>query len=141
MFTQFRLVRMSILWAMTALIFCLHETYDVANIQFGIDVKQPDANGAIPAMKHVLRLLYDAGSMLIALLILYVQPRWFRWTLLVWLGITVLANVLHIIAIVKEDPHHYSQIGIIVLALVISVFLFIDNYKWVKETKDNEPAG
>jgi len=133
MFMQFRLVRMSILWTMTAIIMCLHETYDVTNIIFGIEVKLPDANGTIPAIRHILRLLYDSGSMLIALLILYMQPNWFRWTLLVWLGITVPANVLHIIAVTKEDPHHYSQIGLMVLELVISIFLFIDNYQWMKE--------
>jgi hypothetical protein len=132
---------MSILWVMTALIMCLHETYDVTNILFGIDVKLPDANGTIPSIRHVLRLLYDIGSMLIACLILYTQPKWFRWTLLIWLGITVPANVLHIIAVIKEDPHHYSQIGLIILELVISIFLFIDNYKWVREVKNGKQSS
>ncbi|MBX2923179.1 MAG: hypothetical protein KF746_13350 [Chitinophagaceae bacterium] len=133
MFKEFRLVRMSLLWTMTAILMCLHETYDVTNIMFGIDVKMPGADGTVPAIKHVLRLIFDIGSMLIAVLILYTQPKWLRWTLLVWAAVVVPANILHLIEVRKENPSHYSQIGIMVLELMISIFLCIDHYKWVKE--------
>lgn len=131
---QFRLIRMSVLWVITGIVFCLHETFDVANIIYGIDVRSADANGTVPAIQHALRLTFDVGSMLIAIVILYTQARWLRWALLIFVGLTIPANILHVIAIYKEDPGHYSQIGLLIFVLFVSIALFIDNYKWVKGT-------
>jgi hypothetical protein len=132
---------MALLWLMIAVIMCMHETYDVTGIIFGINVRSATANGTVPAIEHALRLAFDTGSMLIAVLVLYnIKSKWFKWFLQVWLGLMIPANILHLVATYKEDPASYSQFGILLLVLLISILLFVDNYKWIKKRPVLEKA-
>lgn len=118
--------RIAFLWALLLLGFIQHAVYHLAELHFGIDIAMKGANGTVPAMVHVFRLLVDLPSMLFLLLTLYIGGRGFYVTSLVWAVLLGLLNIYHAVITAVMEPGEISQIALLLFVAVANVLLVLE---------------
>jgi len=71
--------------------------------------------------------------LLFGLLTIEISKKWFKVTSLVWASIAGLYNVYHFFEAIMHEASNISEIFMLLLVAIASVFLIINIYKWIKD--------
>ncbi len=121
-----------ILWIFLALGWIVHHVYGLFNIYYNETLVMEGATGDAPLIHHIYRILFEGLCMLFGLLTIEVSKKWFRTTSYVWALIGGLYNAYHFVTALLFEPGNISEILILALMLVASVFLIKNIGKWRK---------
>ena len=113
-------------WLIIGLCFLMHGYYELSEIRFGIDIKAKGANGTVPVSLHVIRIVLEIGSILMAVITLQLSARWFRWFAFVWAVLLVLLNTFHLGGMVLHEYTNYGQVALLSLILYVNILLALE---------------
>ncbi|WP_106794037.1 PepSY domain-containing protein [Aquimarina sp. Aq78] len=119
-----------ILWIFIILGFIFHHIYGLANVFFKESVFIEGSTGETPFWAHQWRILMEGLAFLFAVMTVQVSKKWFRWISFIWGIIVALFNVYHVIEAIMHEEANYSEIFILLLMAVASIFLVINLNKW-----------
>ncbi|MEM9681260.1 MAG: PepSY domain-containing protein, partial [Bacteroidota bacterium] len=92
-----------------------------------------DATGDAPLIHHIYRIMFEGLCLLFGLLTIEISKKWFVITSLIWASIAGLYNLYHLVTAVIYEPSNISEIFILILVSVASLFLVKNLNKWRKE--------
>ncbi|MCB4235714.1 hypothetical protein LDL59_13275 [Kaistella anthropi] len=90
-----RTYRIIILWMLLITGYILHAVYHLSETFFGIDIKLPEANGTVPPIVHLFRIVLEVGTMIIILFWLKTQHQFLVWFSFVWSVLLFILNAVH----------------------------------------------
>lgn len=139
--TLSRTHRIIILWILLVLGYILHSVYQLSGTLFGINIKLPNANGTVPPVAHLFRIVLDTGTIIIILLWLKSQPRILVWFSLVWSLILFILNALHWVETLSTEMHNYSQVALLFIILIVNGFLTGELWLKIWDKNNNDHAA
>ncbi|WP_299106290.1 PepSY-associated TM helix domain-containing protein [uncultured Tenacibaculum sp.] len=122
-----------ILWIFLGIGWIVHHMYGLFNIYYNETLIMEGATGEAPLVHHIYRILFEGMCLLFGLLTLEVSKKWFKVTSLVWAGIAALYNVYHFIEAILHESGNVSEIFMLTLVAIASIFLVKNIYKWIQE--------
>lgn len=125
--------KISILWLFIALGWIVHHLYGLFNIYYNETLIMDGATGEAPIVHHVYRMLFEGIALCFALLTLEISKPWFRWTTFVWAIIGALYNIYHFVTALMYEPSNISEIFVLALMVVASLFLYKNLNLWTKD--------
>ncbi|RAV29155.1 hypothetical protein [Sinomicrobium soli] len=120
-----------ILWIFLALGWIVHHLYGVMNIYYTETLAAEGATGEVPLDHHLYRVLFEGFCLLFALLTIEVSKHWFKVASLVWAVLSGLYNIYHLVLSLIYEGSNISEIFILVLVTVASVFLVLNIRRWI----------
>lgn len=127
-------VKIMILWLFLALGWIVHHIYGLFSIYYNESLMIEGATGEAPLIHHIFRVLFEGFCLLFALLTIEVSKQWFKWMSFVWAIIAGLYNVYHLIEALIFESSNVSEIFMLALVSIASIFLVKNLYFW-KKTK------
>ncbi|WP_062060717.1 PepSY-associated TM helix domain-containing protein [Aquimarina longa] len=121
------------LWMFIILGFIFHHIYGLATVFFKESVFIEGSTGETPFWAHQWRILMEGLAFLFAILTVQLSRIWFRWASFIWASIVALFNIYHVIEAILHEATNYSEIFILLLMAIASVFLVMNLNKWRKE--------
>ncbi|CAA0239940.1 PepSY-associated TM helix domain-containing protein [Tenacibaculum maritimum] len=121
-----------ILWIFLAIGWIVHHMYGLFNIYYNETLIMEGATGAAPMAHHVYRILFEGMCLFFGLLTLEVSKQWFRLSSFVWAIIAGLYNIYHLFEAIAYESGNISEIFMLLLVAIASIFLVINIYKWIK---------
>jgi len=125
-----------ILWTFIVVGFIFHHIYGLATVFFKESVFIEGSTNETPFWAHQWRILMEGLALLFAILTVQISKKWFRWLSFIWAIIVALFNIYHVIEAILYEATNYSEIFILFLMVIVSVFLVLNIYKW-KNYSDN----
>lgn len=122
-----------ILWIFLGIGWIVHHMYGLFNIYYNETLVMEGATGEAPLIHHIYRILFEGMCLLFGLLTLEVSKKWFKITSLVWASIAALYNVYHFIEAILHESGNVSEIFMLTLVAIASIFLVKNIYTWMKE--------
>jgi uncharacterized iron-regulated membrane protein len=122
-----------ILWIFLAIGWIVHHIYGLFNIYYNETLVMEGATGEAPFAHHIYRILFEGMCLLFGLLTIEISKKWFKVTSLVWASIAGLYNVYHLFEAIMHEASNISEIFMLLLVAIASVFLIINIYKWIKD--------
>lgn len=118
-----RTYRIIILWMLLIIGYILHAIYHLSEIFFGIDIKLPEANGTVPPIVHLFRIVLEVGTMIIVLFWLKTQHQFLVWFSFVWSVLLFILNAVHWVEALSTELNNYSQVALLLVILIVNGFL------------------
>ncbi len=122
-----------ILWIFLAIGWIVHHIYGLFNIYYNETLMMEGATGEAPFIHHIYRILFEGMCLLFGLLTIEISKKWFKVTSIVWASIAGLYNVYHFLEAILHESSNISEIFMLLLVAIASVFLIINIYKWIKD--------
>ncbi|MCG1036121.1 PepSY-associated TM helix domain-containing protein [Polaribacter sargassicola] len=122
-----------ILWIFLAIGWIVHHIYGLFNIYYNETLMIEGATGDVPTAHHIYRILFEGLCLLFGLLTLEVSKKWFKWVSLIWAIITGLYNVYHFVEAIIYESTNISEIFMLALVSIASIFLIKNLINWKKE--------
>ena len=122
-----------ILWIFLAIGWIVHHIYGLFNIYYNETLMMEGATGKAPLIHHIYRILFEGVCLLFALLTIEISKKWFKITSLVWASIATLYNVYHFFEAIMHESTNISEIFMLLLVAIASIFLIINIYKWIRK--------
>ena len=122
-----------ILWLFLGLGWIVHHIYGLFNIYYNETLIIEGATGEAPLIHHIYRILFEGLCLLFALLTIEVSNQWFKWTAFIWAIIAGLYNVYHFIEAILFESSNISEIFMLLLVSIASIFLVKNLLLWKKE--------
>ena len=91
------------------------------------------ATGAAPLEHHIFRIILEGFCLLFALLSIEVSKKWFKTTSFIWACLAGLYNVYHLISAFLYEPSNVSEIFMLLLTVIASIFLVRNTNQWRQE--------
>ncbi|CAM1359966.1 PepSY-associated TM helix domain-containing protein [Tenacibaculum xiamenense] len=124
--------KISLLWIFIAIGFILHHVYGLALIYFKESVLIEGSTGETPFWAHQWRILMEGLALTFGLLSLEISKKWFIQISYVWAIIVGLFNVYHVITAIIYEASNISEILILLLLVIASIFLIKNINQWRK---------
>ena len=128
-------LKITILWGVFLLGMIFHSLLAIMPIFFGADVAMPDATGSVPASMMWMSLLIYLLPMLLIVLILFTEKKWFKITNFGFSILVTLMNIFHLIGHITGISVQLFQVVLLTFVLVSGILLNIVSYKWIKGGK------
>jgi hypothetical protein len=125
--------KISFLWALLVISYCLHTQFELMGIFFGTDLKAPGATGEMPYWMHFFLIAINIIPLIMVLLTLFMSGKIFR---LINFSLSILFGLLngyHLIATAMSDFKNLSQIILLSFILAANVLLVLTLNKWRRE--------
>jgi hypothetical protein len=122
-----------ILWLFLGLGWIVHHIYGLFNIYYNESLIIDGATGEAPLIHHIYRILFEGLCLLFALLTIEVSKQWFKWITFIWAIIAGLYNVYHFVEALLFESSNISEIFMLLLVSIASVFLIRNLFLWKKE--------
>lgn len=116
-------LRIAILWFLLVFCYLLHGYYHLAELFFGIDIKVPDAKGAIPISAHLFSVFIEILPLSLGLLSLYNTAKWLRWLSFIFAIILGLLNLAHLGGTIVQEAGEIRQLVLLTFILAVNVLL------------------
>ena len=130
-----RAQRIIILWTLLVLSYALHGLYHLSELFFGIDIRLPDADGTVPVVSHIFRIVLEVGTIVMILVWLKTRHRSLAWFSLVWSVILFILNGVHLVGTLRSELDNYSQVALLLVILIVNGFLSWELWQKVREKK------
>jgi hypothetical protein len=101
----------------------LHANFHVSKLFYGIDIARPGANGIVPIISHLIKIIYYHLPILFILLFLYFKKNWFLLAMFIISLPYTISHFFHLWGEFKKPEQDLSQIALLTLVLVISLLL------------------
>ncbi|WBX72967.1 PepSY-associated TM helix domain-containing protein [Tenacibaculum pacificus] len=121
-----------ILWLFLGLGWIVHHIYGLFNIYYNETLIMDGATGEAPLIHHIYRILFEGLCLLFALLTIEVSKQWFKWTAFIWAIIAGLYNVYHFVEALLFESSNISEIFMLLLVSLASIFLVRNLFLWKK---------
>lgn len=121
-----------ILWLFLGLGWIVHHIYGLFNIYYNETLVIEGATGEAPMSHHIYRILFEGLCLFFALLTIEVSKQWFKWTAFIWAIIAGLYNVYHFVEAILFESSNISEIFMLLLVSVASIFLVKNLFMWKK---------
>ncbi|SEC50902.1 PepSY-associated TM region [Tenacibaculum sp. MAR_2009_124] len=125
--------KISLLWIFIAIGFILHHIYGLAHIYFQESVLIEGSTGETPFWAHQWRILMEGLALTFGLLSIEISKKWFIQISFIWAIIVGLFNVYHVITAIIHEASNLSEILILFLLVIASVFLIKSINQWRKD--------
>jgi len=122
--------RIAFIWLIIAVCYLFHSSYHLGQAAFGVDIKIKGAIGTVPLTMHIMRVVLEVFSMLLALLTLYITSKGYKLFLFIWAIILLLLNLVHVGETLYKEPGDISQAVLLSFVVVANIFLVLDIKKW-----------
>lgn len=122
-----------ILWIFLGIGWIVHHMYGLFNIYYNETLIMDGATGEAPLVHHIYRILFEGMCLLFGLLTLEISKKWFKITSFVWAIIAALYNVYHFFEAILYESSNVSEIFMLTLVAIASIFLVKNIYKWIKD--------
>lgn len=122
--------KISILWLFLGLGWIVHHIYGLFNIYYNETLIIEGATGEVPLRHHIYRVLFEGLCLLFALLTIEVSKQWFKWIAFIWAIIAGLYNAYHFVEAIIYESSNISEIFMLLLVTVASIFLIKNLYMW-----------
>ncbi|OSY87108.1 PepSY-associated TM helix domain-containing protein [Tenacibaculum holothuriorum] len=122
-----------ILWIFLGIGWIVHHMYGLFNIYYNETLVMEGATGEAPLIHHIYRILFEGMCLLFGLLTLEISEKWFKITSLIWASIAALYNVYHFIEAILHESSNISEIFMLILVTIASIFLVKNLNSWRKE--------
>ncbi|MEM6684180.1 MAG: PepSY domain-containing protein, partial [Bacteroidota bacterium] len=119
-----------ILWIFLGIGWIIHHMYGLFNIYYNETLVLEGATGEAPMIHHIYRILFEGICLFFGLLTIEVSKKWFIITSLIWAGIAGLYNVYHFVVAIIFESENISEIFMLLLMTIASIFLVRNLYKW-----------
>lgn len=120
------------LWILSAIFWLVHHLYGLFNIYYQESLLMDGATGLAPMEHHLYRILFEGLCFLFALLTIEVSKPWFKTLSLVWAVVAGIYNIYHFIAAAIGETENISEIFILLLTVITSIYLIKNIRKWQK---------
>ncbi|QXP69683.1 PepSY domain-containing protein [Polaribacter sp. R2A056_3_33] len=121
-----------ILWIFLAIGWIVHHIYGLFNIYYNETLIIEGATGETPFNHHIYRILFEGLCLLFGLLTIEVSKKWFKWTSFIWAIIAGIYNIYHFIEALIFESDNISEIFMLALVSLASIFLVRNLYLWKK---------
>lgn len=121
-----------ILWMFLAIGWIVHHMYGLFNIYYNETLIMNGATGKAPFTHHIYRILFEGMCLLFALLTVELSKKWFKIISFIWAIIVGLYNVYHFFEAIVYESGNISEIFMLTLVAIASIFININIYKWIK---------
>ncbi|WP_299839469.1 PepSY-associated TM helix domain-containing protein [uncultured Tenacibaculum sp.] len=118
------------LWIFLVIGFIIHHVYGIADVYFKESLLLEGANGETPEWAHQWRILLEGIAFVFAVLTVQISKQWFKWTSLIWAIILGLFNIYHFITAVIYEFTNVSEILVLFLMVITSMFLIKELIDW-----------
>ena len=125
-----------ILWIFLGIGWIAHHVYGLFNIYYNETLIIDGATGEAPVIHHIYRVLFEGMCLLFGLLTIEVSKSWFKWTSLIWASIAGLYNAYHLVTALIYETSNISEIFMLLLVLIASIFLVKNLNIWKQENFD-----
>lgn len=125
-------LKISSLWIFIAIGYIFHHIYGLASVYFTQSVFIEGSTGETPMWAHQWRILMEGLALAFGLLTIELSKKGFIITSLIWAVIVGIFNVYHIITAFLYEPGNYSELFILFLLVVASLFLVSNLLQWKK---------
>lgn len=125
--------KIAFFWLIIAIGYSFHSSYHISGIMFGEEIKLANATGKTPVSMHLIRIVLEIFTMLLAVLTVQLKGKLFAKFSLVWAILLGLANVAHLIETGLHELTDYSQLALLSFILLVNVFLILNTKKRVQE--------
>ena len=122
-----------ILWIFLGIGWLVHHLYGLFNIYYNETLIMEGATGEAPLIHHIYRILFEGLCLFFGLLTLEVSKKWFKITALVWASIAGLYNIYHFFEAIIHESGNISEIFMLLLVSIASIFLIKNLYHWIKD--------
>ncbi len=123
-----------ILWIFLGIGWIVHHMYGLFNIYYNETLIMEGANGHAPLIHHIYRIIFEGLCLFFGLLTLEVSKKWFKLLSFIWAIIAGLYNVYHFITAMIFESGNISEIFMLLLVSIASIFLIQNINKWKKIT-------
>lgn len=130
---KFMRTKTAILWLFLAIGFIVHHIYGLFSVYYNESVMIEGATGDVPINHHLWRVALEGLALLFFLFTLEIKKSWFRWTSFCWALIVGFFNVYHFIASLFYEASNISELLILALMVLASIFLAKSILAWNKE--------
>ena len=120
-----------IYWLMLVIIMMLHFNYHVGEIFYGIDIAREGADGTVPFGTHMIRNIFYHLPLIWIILLMSTAAKLVKSGLFIISIVYLLSHLMHLIKDLTNPD--FSQTPLLLLALVISSLLSLEQYKYWKK--------
>ena len=121
-----------ILWILLGIGWIIHHMYGLFNIYYNETLVMEGATGEAPFIHHIYRILFEGLCLFFGLLTIEVSKKWFKITSLIWASIAGLYNVYHFVTALIFEGGNISEIFMLLLMVITSIFLIKNLNNWRK---------
>ncbi len=126
--------KITILWIFLGIGWIVHHIYGLFNIYYNETLVMDGATGEAPLIHHIYRIVFEGFCLLFGLLTIELSKKWFKWTSLIWAIIAGIYNLYHFVEAIIYENGNISEIFMLALVLLASIFLVINLNKWKNES-------
>lgn len=122
-------------WLILVVMMILHFNYHVGDIFYGISVLRENSDGSVPIGTHAIRNIFYHLPIVWILVLVYFDTKIVRAGLF---GISIvysLSHAMHLVGGLKEPD--LSQIPLLILALIVSILLSIEHFRYFRRAGDD----
>jgi hypothetical protein len=123
-------IKIVILWIFLGIGWIVHHMYGLFNIYYNETLILENATGEAPLIHHIYRIIFEGLCLLFALLTIEISKKWFIWISFVWAIIAGIYNIYHFIEAIIFESTNISEIFILALVSIASIFLIKNIKKW-----------
>lgn len=122
-----------ILWIFLGIGWIVHHLYGLFNIYYNETLMMEGATGEAPMIHHIYRILFEGLCLLFGVLTIEVSQKWFKTLSLIWAVIAGLYNIYHFFEALIFESGNVSEIFMLALVSLASIFLIKNLRVWRKE--------
>ncbi len=122
-----------ILWVFLAIGWIVHHMYGLFNVYYKETIVMEGATGEVPLVHHIYRIVFEGVCLLFGLLTIEVSKKWFKIVSLIWAIIAGLYNFYHVTEALLYETTNISEIFMLLLVVIASLFLINNLWKWNKK--------
>lgn len=126
-----------ILWIFLGIGWIVHHIYGLFNIYYNENLIIEGATGKAPMIHHIYRILFEGLCLLFGLLSIEISKKWFILVSFTWAIIAGLYNIYHFFEAIINESGNISEIFILLLVSVASIFLLKNLNKLRAEISKN----
>jgi hypothetical protein len=116
-------LRVAILWFVLVFCYLIHGYYHLAELFFGVDIKVPDAKGAVPVSAHLFSVFIEILPLALGLLSLYKTAKWLQWVSFIFAILLGLLNLVHLGGTIAQEAGEIRQVVLLTFILVVNILL------------------
>ena len=121
------------LWTVFLFGMVFHSLLAMMPLFFGASIAMQDAMGECPPSMMWMSLLIYLLPMILIVLILSTEEKWYKITNFTFSILFTLMNIFHIVGHLSETPVKSVQVVLLTFVLISGILLNIVSYKWMKE--------
>ena len=126
-------LKITILWSVFLFGMTFHSLLAIMPVFFGAEAAIPGSTGSVPASMMWMSLLIYLIPMILIVLILFTEKKWFKITNFGFSILFTIMNIFHVIGHITEIPVQMVQVVLLTFVLISGILLNIVSYKWMKE--------